>query len=155
MARTVVVLSAPPDRVFNLLSDPRSLAYFVVGTKKIRRFDPHWPDSGTKVHHSVGLGPLVLHDETEVLKSVSGRLLLLEVRLRPFGRFKVEFKLLSHSEGTELVVDEYPVAGPASLPGLSEVVDRLIKVRNIEMGRRIERLVEQRERQWSMAQVGG
>jgi uncharacterized protein YndB with AHSA1/START domain len=154
MARTVIVLSAPPDRVFNLLGDPRSLAYFVVGTKKIRSFDPHWPDSGTKVHHSVGLGPLVLRDETEVLESVSGRLLVLEVRLRPLGLFKVEFRLSPHSEGTELTVDEFPVAGPASLPGLSEVVDRLIKLRNIEMGRRIEKLVGQREHQWSMAQVG-
>ena len=155
MARTVVVLEAPPTRVFGLLEDPRSLAYFVVGTKKIRKFDPHWPDSGTKVHHSVGVGPLVLHDETEVLESLPPDRLVLEVRLRPFGLFKVEFTLSAHQTGTELTVDEYPVAGPASVPGLSEVVDRLIKLRNIEMGRRLRELVGQREHQWSMVHPGG
>jgi uncharacterized protein YndB with AHSA1/START domain len=154
MARTVVMLEAPPDRVFRLLGDPRSLAYFVVGTKKIRRFDPRWPDPGTKVHHSVGFGPLVLHDETEVLESVPTSLLVLEVRLRPFGHFKVEFTLSPHGMGTELIVDEYPVAGPASAPGLSEVVDRLIKLRNIELARRLQELVGQRQRQWSMVHVG-
>jgi uncharacterized protein YndB with AHSA1/START domain len=148
------VLAAPPERVFNLLGDPRSLAYFVVGTKSIRRFDPHWPDAGAKVHHSVGVGPFVIRDETEVLESVPQRRLVLEARIRPVGVFRVEFELAPHPGGTELTVNEYPVAGPASMGPVAVVVDQVVKLRNVEMGRRLEKLVERREQQWAMARTG-
>lgn len=154
MARTDIVLGAPPARVFALLGDPRSLDYFVVGTRSIRRFDPRWPDQGTKVHHSVGFGPLVLRDETEVLESEPDRRLVLEARLRPLGLFRVEFALSAHTEGTALMVNEFPVSGPASLPGLSRLVDRLLAFRNIEMGRRLQILTEQRECQRITARGG-
>jgi uncharacterized protein YndB with AHSA1/START domain len=154
MARIATVLGAPPDRVFDLLGDPRSLDYFVVGTKFIRRFDPHWPDKGTKVHHSVGVGPLVVRDETEVLESVPDHRLVLEARVRPFGIFRVEFELSPHPEGTELSVNEFPVGGPSALPGLATLVDRLIALRNVEMGRRLQKLTERRERQRAMAHSG-
>ena len=154
MACTDTVLGAPPDRIFDLLGDPRSLDYFVVGTRTIRRFDPHWPDKGTKVHHSVGFGPLVLRDETEVLESEPHRRLVLEARLRPLGLFRVEFELSAHPEGTALVVNEFPVSGVAALPGLSGLVDRLVAFRNIEMGRRLQKLTDQRERQRALALSG-
>lgn len=154
MATIVTVLAAPPDRVFALLGDPRSLAYFVVGTKTIRRFDPDWPDPGAKVHHTVGIGPLALRDETEVREAEVDRQLVLDARIRPFGVFRVEFDLTPDPEGTELAVNEYPLSGLAALPALAEVVDRLVKIRNVEMIRRLQNLVERRERQWAMVHAG-
>jgi uncharacterized protein YndB with AHSA1/START domain len=154
MATNVTVLAAPPDRVFGLLGDPRSLSSFVVGTKAIRRFDPDWPDPGAKVHHTVGIGPLALHDETEVREVEADRRLVLDARIRPFGVFRVEFDLASHAGGTEVTVNEYPVSGMAALPGLAAVVERLVKLRNAEMTRRLQHLAVRRERQWAMAHAG-
>ncbi len=153
MAMTVVILAGPPARVFGLLGDPRSLSYFVVGTKTIRRFDPHWPDPGAKVHHTVGIGPLALRDETEVREAEADRHLVLDARIRPFGIFRVEFDLVPHAEGTELTINEYPVSGIAALPSVATVVDRLVKLRNVETARRLQHLAERRERQWAMAHV--
>jgi uncharacterized protein YndB with AHSA1/START domain len=150
MAETVTVLAGPPDRVFALLGDPRSLSYFVVGTKTIRQFDPHWPDPGTKVHHTIGIGPLALSDETEVRESEADRRLVLDAKIRPFGIFRVEFDLAPHAEGTSLTVNEFPLSGVAALPAMSAVVDRLIRLRNIELSRRLQNLAERRERQWAM-----
>ena len=39
MAHNEVLVSAPPDAVFAVLSDPCAYPDFVVGTKEIRRYD--------------------------------------------------------------------------------------------------------------------
>jgi uncharacterized protein YndB with AHSA1/START domain len=151
MARTETLLEGTPERVFTLLGDPRSLAYFVVGTRTIRRFDPRWPDPGTSVHHSVGIGPLVLRDETVVRWADPSRRLVLDARIRPLGQFRVDFTLHPEGTGTRLTVDEYPVAGVAALPVIGTLVDRLVYLRNLEMGRRLRRLVDRREQQRARA----
>jgi uncharacterized protein YndB with AHSA1/START domain len=147
MATSTRVINASPERVFLLLGDPRSLSYFVVGTKTIRRFDPHWPDLGSVVHHSVGAGPFTLHDSSEVVDVEPDRRLVLEARIRPLAVMKVEFDLLPHPEGTQLVVTETPISGPAALPVIGRVVDAMVALRNKEMGRRLAVLIDARERQ--------
>jgi uncharacterized protein YndB with AHSA1/START domain len=155
MAKTTMVLPAPPERVFAVLEDPTTLAYFVVGSRTIRHFDPRWPDLHTAVHHTVGVAPLVLRDSTEVVEVDPPTRLVLEARARPFGTATVDFQLHSHPEGTELVVDEYPIAGPMAWPGLVRVIDAAIAFRNREMGRRLLRLVESREDQRRRAEPDG
>lgn len=91
MATTVLSLDAPPERVFALLEDPRSLSSFVVGNRTIRRFDPRWPDQGTMAHHTVGFGPLRLRDTVEVTDVDGPRRLALEARFRPLGVMAVTF----------------------------------------------------------------
>lgn len=146
------LMPASPERVFLALADPRTLHQFVVGTRTIRRFDPRWPDPGTRVHHSVGLGPFVLRDSTEVVSAEPPGRLLLRANIGPLGALAVDFRLEDAAEGTELTVDERVVAGPFANGPLAALVNRLLKVRNLETLRRLRRLVERREVQRIAAQ---
>lgn len=145
MASVSTVVHAAPERVFMLLEDARSLENVVVGSRKIRWFDPRWPDLHTELHHSVGIPPLVLRDSTQVMEVAPPTRLVLEARFRPVGVMNVEFTLRPHPEGTELVIDEYPIAGPIHAPLLRPLTHLLIRYRNHEMGRRMRRLVDARE----------
>jgi len=77
MARTTIQVSAPPEAVFAVLSDPFTYAQWVVGCKEIRRVDGDWPEPGATFHHSVGLGPITVRDTTSVEACEPGRRLVL------------------------------------------------------------------------------
>ena len=68
VASNRIVVDAPPAVVFRTLVDPSSYAYWVVGAKTIRGVDEAWPAPGSKFHHSVGLGPVLVEDSTSVLR---------------------------------------------------------------------------------------
>lgn len=155
MATTVINLPAPPAFSFGVLEDPRSLAYFVVGSRTIRRFDPRWPELHTEVRHTVGIPPFVIRDTTEVIDVRPPYLLTLEARFRPIGVMVIEFRLRSHPEGAKLTITEYPVRGPVALPLLGKLVDGLITLRNKESGRRLRKLVEARQAQQALAADDG
>ena len=123
------------------------MPYAVVGTRTIRSFHPRWPELGTEIHHSVGIGPLVLRDTTEVIGAEPPRLLVLEARIRPLGVLRVELRFAPRSGDTLLTIDETALTGPVALPGIHLLVDGMIAVRNQEMARRVGRLVEAREQQ--------
>lgn len=80
MARNRTVVDAPVEAVFAVLADPRTYDDFVVGTKRIRRFEPTWPELGSALQHTLGVGPFVLRDATSV-EEVDG-----ERRLVPSAR---------------------------------------------------------------------
>ena len=86
MAYNEIRVDATPEVVFDVLSDPRSFARWVVGSRKIRRADPEWPAAGTSFDHAVGLGPFTLADTTSVEQSERPQLLKLLVRARPLAR---------------------------------------------------------------------
>lgn len=140
-------LSVSKERAWQLLEDPRALKLLVVGARNVRRFDARWPEVGTTVHHTVGVAPLVIRDTTEVIASEPGHRLVLEARVRPFGSFEVDFALRDHDGGCLLEVRERVIGGPLSGGRRAKVVDTLVKIRNVELCRRFQRLVERREQQ--------
>ncbi len=144
------MFDVPPERVFGVLEDPRSLAYFVVGSRNIRRFDPRWPELGTKVHHTIGLGPFAIRDTSEVVAVDPPSLLVLDARVRPLGALSVMFSISGGASGAMLTIEEHAVRGVLSWPVVRVVVDALLTWRNRWMGRRVQRLVERRERQREM-----
>lgn len=155
MARSDTAFAVPAERVFALLEDPRSLAYFVVGSRNIRRFDPRWPELHTEVHHSVGVGPLAIRDTSEVVAVRSPSLLVLDARIRPLGALSVAFSISGDESGSTLTIDERPERGIVSWPVVRTVMEAFLLVRNKWMGRRIQRLVAQREQQREMARHHG
>jgi len=155
MATVAETFPVAPERVFGVLDDPRSLAYFVVGSRNIRRFDPRWPDTGTTVHHTVGIGPFAIRDTTEVVEVHRPTRLVLDTRLRPLGAFSVTFSITAGTEGSTLTVEEHPVRGLVALPGVRRVVDAALVWRNRWMTHRVGRLVDRRERQREMARRDG
>lgn len=93
MSRSRCQIDAPPRRVFAVLADPASYAYWVVGSRRIRAADENWPAVGSAFHHTVGVWPLTVSDHTVVEAMKPGRLLRLKAKARPLGTARVTLKL--------------------------------------------------------------
>lgn len=104
-------LEVPVDAVATVLSDPRAYDGIVVGSRRIRWFDPAWPAPGARFHHTIGFGPIVIRDHSEVLEEDLPRRLRLLVHLRPVGSAEVEFRLAARGDHTHVVLTEIPTSG--------------------------------------------
>lgn len=144
MATNETTIDTPPQRVFAVLSEPRSYADWVVGAKDVRDADPSWPALGAKLHHTVGFGPLTLDDHTEVLEVQDDRRLVLKAKTRPLGTARVELDLLDAGAGqTKVVMRE----GPGDIVSrfvFNRLADLALKGRNVETLRRLKQLAEGR-----------
>jgi uncharacterized protein YndB with AHSA1/START domain len=137
------VLATTPDRVWDVLTDGWLYPLWVVGATRMRAVDATWPEVGSKIHHSVGVWPAVLNDDTEVLECDPGRFLRLRARGWPLGEAEVAIRLTAQGAGTLVAIDEEAVSGPGSyLPEPLKAVS--IKIRNVESLRRLAFLAEGR-----------
>ncbi len=143
MARNRTVVGAPVEAVFRVLSDPRTYDEYVVGTKRIRTFDPRWPERGSAFHHTLGIGPFVLRDLTRVDDVEEPHRLVLRAQMRPFSVNRVTFRLTPQGDRTELEVEEYAIEGPAAKLW-NPVFDGMMWLRNQEMVRRFKRVAQRR-----------
>jgi carbon monoxide dehydrogenase subunit G len=141
MAHNEIGVDATPDAVFDVLSDPRSFARWVVGSRKIRGADPEWPAAGTSFDHSVGVGPFTLADSTSVKQSERPQLLKLLVRARPFTRAVVTLQMRPDAAGTRVEMDERP-ADCRSRIFFNALTEPLVRLRNAESLRRLKALAE-------------
>lgn len=145
MSRTTRVMACTPEDVFEVLADGWSYATWVVGAARIRDVEPEWPEVGTHIHHSVGLWPMLIHDNTEVEHLDAPREMRLQVRIWPTGSGIVTMRCTPRDGGTEVVMEEQLVSGPVSLMP-KPVQDAFLHARNVEALRRLAYLVEGRAR---------
>lgn len=145
MSRNTRMMQCSPQDVFAVLADGWSYATWVVGAARIRDVDPEWPAVGTKIHHSVGLWPLLINDTTEVEDVDPPHRLRLKVRLWPTGSGVVLITCVAKEGGTEVTMEEQLVSGPAALLP-RPVKDALLHARNVEALKRLAYLAENRER---------
>jgi uncharacterized protein YndB with AHSA1/START domain len=143
MSRNNTFIDAPPEKVFGVLADPQSYGEWVVGSKEIRGADPTWPARGSRLHHSVGIGPLVIKDHTEVLEAEPPRRLRLQANGRPIGAATVTLELDAEGTGTRVTLIEDPSGRTAPLRWFPPS-HLLARVRNAESLRRLKALVERR-----------
>ena len=68
MSRNTRVIKTTPERVWAVLADGWLYPLWVVGATRMREVDDDWPATGSRIHHSVGVWPMVLNDDTEVLE---------------------------------------------------------------------------------------
>jgi uncharacterized protein YndB with AHSA1/START domain len=141
VARNEIFIAASPQKVFELLSDPRTYAYWVVGSREIRAADPNWPEPDTAFDHSVGVPPFVIHDDTKVVSTLAPVMLELRANGGPLGSARIIFQLQPEGNGTRVTMVEDPLerwrAIALGLPG-----HFLIKARNTESLRRLKQLGE-------------
>jgi uncharacterized protein YndB with AHSA1/START domain len=146
MSRTSKVMECRPEDVFDVLTDGWSYATWVVGAARIREVDEDWPSPGSKIHHSVGLWPVLLSDNTEIDECEAPRRIKLRVRAWPTGEGEVT--IVCEPEGpdkTKVTMEEQAVSGPATMiPDL--VQDAMLKMRNEESLTRLAYLAESRAR---------
>jgi uncharacterized protein YndB with AHSA1/START domain len=143
MATNDRFIDAPPSSVWDVLADGWLYPVWVVGATRVRDVDDAWPAEGSRIHHSVGVWPMVVDDDTEVVEARPAALLKLQARLWPFGEAAVTLRLTASGAGTNVVIEEDLVAGPSML--VPEPVRRLgLKVRNAETLKRLAYVAEGR-----------
>lgn len=143
MAENTRLVHATPEKVWEVLCDGWLYPVWVVGASRMREVEDAWPAVGSKLHHSVGLWPLLINDNTEVLESAPGRSLTLRARGWPLGEAHIVIRLLPVGAETEVRIEEEPVSGPGTLVpppvrGLS------LRWRNTETLRRLAYIAERR-----------
>jgi len=130
-------MPATPEQIWAVLADPHSYDRWVVGAKDIREADGTWPEPGSKLQHTSGLGPLNLKDNTKVLESEPPRRLVLEARGRPVGIARVEIRLEPQGSATLVTMVEDAVR-PAPAAVINATLNPLMHSRNVETLRRLE-----------------
>jgi hypothetical protein len=136
-------MAVPPEKVWDVLADGWLYPLWVVGATRMREVDSHWPEEGARLHHSVGVWPLVLDDTTSVVECQPVEMLRLRARSWPGGEAEVVLRLGEHPRGTAVTIAEDVVRGPGVL------VPRLVRApmltwRNSETLRRLAFLAERR-----------
>jgi hypothetical protein len=138
---TELETDATTEQVWNVLADGWSYATWVVGASRIRAVDEGWPARGTRIHHSVGIWPVVLSDHTRSIGVHEGRELRLEARALPFGTASITVRLHPLATGCRIEMIEHASSPPASLlPDAAQHV--LVHPRNKESLRRLAFLAE-------------
>lgn len=139
MAENQIEIAAPPERVWAVLADPQCFDDWVVGAQDVRDADASWPAVGSKLHHSTGVGPLTVDDETAVEVAEPPTRLVLLARAGAAGSFRVTLELRATAAGTTLWMHEEAVEGIADhVPG----TDSAIHVRNDVSLERLKGLAE-------------
>jgi len=129
--------------VWKTLADGHAYAGWVVGTTAIRAVDAGWPKPGSRLHYTVGRRPLRHQGHTEVLAVDDGRRLELEAHAWPAGSVRIDIQLEDDGTGCQVTLVEHPHRGVAAALH-NPVGDLLLKLRNVEALRRLERLAHSR-----------
>lgn len=105
---------------------------------------PNWPAPGSKIHHTIGVWPVVVNDETVVESCTPLEELVLLAKVRPFGGARITLRLTDIHNGTRVEMAEVPVGGPLNwLPRRLSLL--LVYPRNRECVERLVSLAERRE----------
>lgn len=148
MAPTVTRdIAAPRSRVWDLLAEGWTYAQWVVGNSRMRAVDDDWPAPGSRILHSIGVWPLVINDETVVLRCVPQQELVLLARMGPVGAAQITLRLSDIPEdpgGCRVEMAEVAVRGPLRvIPGRLQLLG--IWPRNQECMWRLAGLAERRQ----------
>ena len=143
--------TASPSDVWSVLADGWLYASWVVGASRVRAVDTTWPAAGSRLHHSFGVWPAVIDDETTVCESLPQQMLVLQPKGWPAGEALVDLRIQSTAAGgCELSIVEDAVKGPGTLAPKA-ARQRLIAARNNEALRRLALIAEGRQAGRSIA----
>jgi uncharacterized protein YndB with AHSA1/START domain len=141
MATNRTLIDAPPERVYEVLADPDSYGYWVVGSSTIRDADPEFPAPGSRFHHTQGFFGVGIKDVTRVVESTPPAHLVLEVYARPLLIGRVTIRLAPVLGGTSVTFEEVPIGGMLDRVPRA-LVDPPTRLRNSLTLRRLKKLAE-------------
>jgi hypothetical protein len=136
--------TATRQQVWDVLANGWTYSQWVVGNTRMRAVDPRWPAPGSTIHHTIGVWPVVLNDETEVESSTPLKELVLLAKSRPFGGARIVLRLSDTQTGCHIEMAEVPVGGPLNLLP-RQVALAAAYPRNRECLARLAALAERRE----------
>lgn len=139
-----VLIDRDPKQVWEVLSDGRAYADWVVGTQRISEVDLDWPAEGSRLRYTVGVGRWTVEDVTTVRLVEAEHRLELEANAGWVGSARVSISLLPWGKNRTLVIiDEHPLTGLGARLHTT-VVDVLLGFRNRRMMRALAQVVHQR-----------
>lgn len=142
-ARNTRLMHCTPDDLFAVLADGWLYPVWVVGAARMRGVDPEWPQEGARLHHSLGVWPVMVHDTTEMVEWDPPRRVRLRPKAGPLGRGVIRIDVRPHGDGIAVTIAEEAVSGvPAALP--SVVWSPVLRLRNHECLNRLAFLAEGR-----------
>lgn len=154
MSVNVRRFACTPEEVFTALADPWVFPTWAVGASRMRGADGHFPAPGSRLHHSIGVWPLVLNDETSVEVWDPPRRFQIEAKTRPVGTERVVIEVQPRGSGCVVRMEEEAVTGVAArIP--KAIADPILWVRNREALRRLEWVARGISRQKSRESARG
>lgn len=141
MSRNVRVLTCRPEAVFRVLADGWLFPSWVVGASRMRNVDEDWPRPGSELHHSFGVWPFLIDDETHALEWRPPHRMVMRPTGWPLGEARVSIDVKPHGDGCLVRIQEEAVAGPARFVP-RPVLDVLLRWRNAETLHRLAYLAE-------------
>jgi hypothetical protein len=143
MSENQRTIHASPEAVWQVLSDGWLYPLWVVGATRMRDVDAAWPAPGSRIHHSAGVWPLIVNDETTVEAVDPQRRMQLRAKGWPLGEADVVIELDPVGDQTVVRIHEDAASGPGRLvPAV--VRGPMIKWRNSETLRRLAFICEGR-----------
>src|SRR3954447_3277351 len=110
-----MTIHATPQQVWDVLADGWLYPLWVVGATRMRAVDDGWPEAGTRIHHSAGVWPAVINDETVVLECDPPNCIELRAKGWPMGEADVTIRIQPAEDGSRVVLEEDASVGPARL----------------------------------------
>jgi len=138
-----MTVAAPAGTVFSVLADPRAYDHLLPGARRVRRFDPDWPQPGSALHQTLGIGPVGVPEAVEVVEMEEPHALRLRARLVALCVHRLDFTLRTEEGGTYVKVEAWPVSGPTAKLW-NPLLDQLVWARNEDLLRRLRGMVERR-----------
>jgi hypothetical protein len=137
-------IAASRQRVWDVIADGWTYSQWVVGNSRMRAVDPDWPAPGSTIHHSIGVWPVLLNDDTVVEEATAPERLVLHAKGRPFGGARIIFELSDIPNGCRISMQEFPISGVGKLMP-ERLSDAVAWPRNNETLRRLSFLAERRD----------
>lgn len=141
MSSNSILIPAPPERVWEVLADPRTYPQWVKGAKSVDAVDPSWPEPGSKMGPSVGLPGFDLPGRTVVVSCEPPRRLVFDAEIVGVGKAEVIFELHDEDDQTRVVLHERPLSLPWNAPAVREMVEAGLHLRNAKTLVDLKRLV--------------
>jgi hypothetical protein len=136
-------MACSPQDVFDVLADGWLFPTWVVGSSRMRSVDDGWRRVGAKLHHSFGVWPVLLNDETVIREWDPPRRAVISPKGWPVGEALVTIEVKPRGDGCVVRIQEKAQKGPASvLPHV--LLDLFLHPRNVETLRRLAFVAEGR-----------
>jgi hypothetical protein len=135
-------VEATPAQVFAVLADGWLYPVWVVGASRMRQVDGSWPSPNARLHHSFGVWPMLIDDETTLLEWLPDQRAVLEAKGWPLGSARVVLTVEPEGPtGSLVTLVEDASRGPATLLPKPARQAVMLK-RNTETLRRLAYLAE-------------
>lgn len=141
MSNNVRLMACSPQDVFDVLADGWLYPAWVVGASRMREVEEEWPLAGSRLHHSFGVWPALLNDDTIVEEWDPPRKMVIRPQGGAFGEALVTLEVRPRKSGCIVRIQEKAQNGPASLIP-SPLLDVYLHARNAETLQRLAFLAE-------------